>query len=354
MGRTSRYSRNSWSSMSDSYFSRSSSLMAPTPLWTRPLTGGRVVAGGPSAGWKRPLAGPSRPSGGGNELRTLPGHERFRRPDLSNALEGAAMERRGAEILRCPPVLGGSVPAVRTEPVVGEPAVIPLHRPISRHFGHHRCSSNRSRDGVTLLHGEVGIGQTSDPPAVGDHVVGSRGERSQDAPEEELVRAMQTAPVDPRRHGLAHGDRQRLLADPLEAPFPLKPGEDLRVVQAIEVEVLRKDHGSCDERTGQRAAPRFIGAGDQEEPLVPEAPLQATEVAHVDNHLIRDGGQMITNARPTTLSMGICPRPKRESLEFSRLSPITKRWFGNTFRGPNGRVSFSPCRYGSSSGFPSI
>ena len=39
---------------------------------------------------------------------------------------------------------------------------------------------------------------------------------------------------------------------------------------------------------------------------------------------MRDGGQIMTNALPMTLSIGTYPRPNRESSEFSRLSPITK------------------------------
>jgi hypothetical protein len=45
---------------------------------------------------------------------------------------------------------------------------------------------------------------------------------------------------------------------------------------------------------------------------------------------MRDGGQMITKARPTTLEMGMNPRLVRESLEFVRLSPMTKRLSGGT------------------------
>ncbi len=63
-----------------------------------------------------------------------------------------------------------------------------------------------------------------------------------------------------------------------------------------------------------------------------------------------DGGQMMTSAFPITLSMGMKPRPKRESSEFPRLSPITKRLPSGT--GVLGKSSVCCVRYGSSSFCP--
>src|SRR5436189_4535318 len=97
MGRTSRYSRNSWSSASVSNFSISSSLIRQ-PLW--------LLAEDPN----RPLGGPCLgPFGPGQGLE--PGR------DLAHAEERPAMDRAGAVLLERVPVLARPVAAVRVEPV---------------------------------------------------------------------------------------------------------------------------------------------------------------------------------------------------------------------------------------------
>ena len=57
------------------------------------------------------------------------------------------------------------------------------------------------------------------------------------------------------------------------------------------------------------------------------------------------------NALPMTLSIGTNPRPKRESSEFPRLSPMTKSLPAGTVFGRERLRSFC-VRYGSSSFSP--
>ena len=61
---------------------------------------------------------------------------------------------------------------------------------------------------------------------------------------------------------------------------------------------------------------------------------------------------MIMNALPTTLSMGIIPRPYRESFEFVLLSPMTNSSPFGTTCFAYFRVSRIGLRYGSRKGFP--
>ena len=67
-----------------------------------------------------------------------------------------------------------------------------------------------------------------------------------------------------------------------------------------------------------------------------------------------EGGQMTTTARPTTSSAGTKPRPKRESAELHRLSPITNRESRGTVTGPKSWLHdpAPAVRYGSSIGGP--
>src|SRR5262249_41809980 len=122
----------------------------------------------------------------------------------------------------------------------------------------------------------------------------------------------------------------------------------------------------------------LVGAGDAAEPLGPQLPLEPVEVGvqvSLANRRLRHritstnaaagaacaagdvvpdgatsvpsdsppkcpGGQILMNAFPITLSIGICPRSNRESFEFDRLSPRTNRCPGSTFTGGSVRRSF--------------
>ena len=92
------------------------------------------------------------------------------------------------------------------------------------------------------------------------------------------------------------------------------------------LEPLGDDHGGRDERAGERAAARLIGARDPSEALGAQGGLVALEVRRY-SHPHLDGGNTITNAFPITASSGTSPTPtggsKRESPEWARLSPST-------------------------------
>ena len=147
--------------------------------------------------------------------------------------------------------------------------------------------------------------------------------------------------------------------------------EDLGVGQAVDVKRLGQDDGGGHQRSGQSSAAGLVDPGHQLEsfgvklPLVmvdgpglhdragsrPAAlplPLPRGLLLHLRadpssvrtavltdgrpydprNHPTREGGQMMTNARPMTLSYGMAPSPYLESREFSRLSPITNNVSG--------------------------
>src|SRR2546421_5917399 len=106
MGRTSRYSRKSWSSASVSNFSISSSLMGE-PLWLRgaPVDRDRFA---PFSESRRRLV-------------------RHALRDVVHALERDAVDRARTVTLERIPVLARPVAAVRVEPVHGKTPVITVH-----------------------------------------------------------------------------------------------------------------------------------------------------------------------------------------------------------------------------------
>ncbi len=141
--------------------------------------------------------------------------------------------------------------------------------------------------------------------------------------------------VDPPGERTAHGDRHGLGPDPFEPAVPLRRGELLRVLEALDHESVGEDDRRGDQRTGQRAPAGFVHSGDQPEPLGAQAPLVQVDVSYNPwSHRIRDGGHTVTKARPITLSNGIIPRENRESREFVRLSPMTNRLSAGTLIGP--------------------
>ena len=83
---------------------------------------------------------------------------------------------------------------------------------------------------------------------------------------------------------------------PLVRGLALEPRQGLRVVDPLQVELGRQDHGGGHERTRQGAASGLVHAGDAGEPLLAEHPLVPVEVARQCSHAARDGGQIVTNA----------------------------------------------------------
>ena len=133
--------------------------------------------------------------------------------------------------------------------------------------------------------------------------------------------------VDACGHRAADRDGHRLGDDPHVGPLALQCREHLRVGDPVEIETRREDHRCRNEGAGQGAAAGLVGAADESEALLAQVPLVAVQVGRrYPSHRIRDGGQMITKARPTMSPSGIGPRPNRESFEFVRLSPMTKTW----------------------------
>ena len=109
--------------------------------------------------------------------------------------------------------------------------------------------------------------------------------------------------VDPAGEGPAQRHRHRGGADPVVPFVALERRELLRISKAFGVEALRKDHRGGHERPGEGTPPHLVDPGDQREPLRPEAPLELADLPYDRrSHPIRDGGQMMTKARPMTLS----------------------------------------------------
>src|SRR3990170_5018937 len=158
---------------------------------------------------------------------------------------------------------------------------------------------------------------------------------------------METGPIDTAGHGLAHRDRQGPVPDPGRSLAALLRGQELRVLDPLEVEVIREDDRRGHQRAGQRPAAGLVHPGQRPEAALTELALVVVDLLQSsDNHSILDGGHSSTNAFPTILSIGICPRADRESWEFGRLSPMTKTWSASTCVGAK---SWAPrlLRYGS-------
>jgi hypothetical protein len=89
---------------------------------------------------------------------------------------------------------------------------------------------------------------------------------------------MQPSAVDPHRHRLDDRATDGAGADPLEGSLSLQLRQELGIRDAVEVEVLRKDHRRRDERSGEGASSDLVDTGDQPEAVLAEPSLVVAEI----------------------------------------------------------------------------
>ena len=80
-------------------------------------------------------------------------------------------------------------------------------------------------------------------------------------------------------------------------------GEFFGIVQTFVPEFLRKDHGGCNDRAGERAAPGFIDAGHELDAVFEKVAL-VSEVATHHRANLRNVGRFVTHANEGSPNVG--------------------------------------------------
>ena len=234
---------------------------------------------------------------------------------------------------------GRPIPLVLIEPVLRVSAVVAVHDPVARHLRDDRGRRDRGRHLVALLDRQDGEPDARRVEAVGQDEVGACHKPLHGGPEQGKVRHVQAPAVDPPGERPGHADADRLRADPVEPEIALPRREHLRVCEPLDIERLGQDHRRRDQRTRERSPPGLVRPGHQPKALGMKAALvvidrpagrvgTASGVAtHPDrsrshrarlplglrpgqspcSNRTREGGQMMTNARPITLFTGMYP-----------------------------------------------
>ncbi len=193
------------------------------------------------------------------------------------------MDLAWSSLAHDPGVARRDVPDVGREPVTRIERVESPHRPVAHDLGHDRCRCDRSASLVTVDDGHVLRRARPEAEAVDEAGFGGRGKRMQCSPQAGEVRAMQALSIDLGRRDRLHRDLRRAAEHRAEELLALFRAHLLRVVQkgerpdavVSEELVVQKDAGDY-ERTGERAAPGLVSAGDEasaELSVEPQQPL---------------------------------------------------------------------------------
>src|SRR6476646_7014236 len=216
-----------------------------------------------SAAWPEPLLG--------NSLLAL----------VAERLEAEPMHRGRAAGAHDRGVAGRDVADVPCEAVRGIERVEAAHQAVARHLRHDRGRGNRRAFLVAVDDGSVLRRSRAEPEAVDEAGLGRRSQRLEHRPQAGEVRAVQAVAVDVAGRDHAHGDALRARDDGAEEVLAPLRRALLRVVEKAErpdavvaQRAVVEENARHDERAGERAAPRLVGAGDEARA---EASIEAQE-----------------------------------------------------------------------------
>ncbi|CDZ88672.1 hypothetical protein RHRU231_430050 [Rhodococcus ruber] len=301
----SRYSRYSESSISVSYFSRSSALigLGVLPFWCVDPSSRIRLVGAESA-----VAGVVAEEGG----------------DVGVS---QAMLPAGAEIAQRRHVRGGAVTLVDGEAVAGQLAVQVDHDPVPGDLGEHARRRDAGRRGVPADDRQRRRRQARDPEPVGENVPGRDGQPHHRTAHALDVGHVHTDGVDLGSRHDHHAPRHRAASDDREQLLPGLLGELLGVVETRERRVRSgiEDARGDDERPGAGAAACLVDPRDRPEPAPHERRLHGAQARGPADHSARrprghgcwisgesmvphrEGGRTMNRALPMTLSTGMVP-----------------------------------------------
>ncbi len=224
-------------------------------------------------------------------------------------------------------VLRRAVSFVSGKAVFGINKIVGAHQAITGHFGDNGCGGNRDRMRVAL-HERFAAFARKDAKgeAVYEDEIG-KGINLKKSLAHCFMRRLQN--VDAVNHvgfNAAEADGKGFGPDTHFRSFPLSGRQLFGVPNAVQRKPRRQDDAGRQDRAGQRPASDFVNPGDPHKARTPGELLVPPQISRTCGQCItpiRDGGQKMSCARPTTRRASSGPHCVPSLLSL-RLSPIIR------------------------------